>query len=196
MALPTLSGEFGVVKVQQLRFQPNGDAVLSMRLAADNSKYDRQTQSRTEGDKKAFVDISLWRQDAEAVAELNLQPGQKITISGPMYVREYDNTDGTKGKAVTVDAYAFGIKPKSVAQGGNQQNRQQQPQQNQNQQNQQNPMGNNPWPNQQNPQQNQNQQNQQQPQQNQQYQNQNQPQQNQQNQQGGWPQPGNDEPPF
>lgn len=190
MALPNLSGEFGITKEPELRFQPDGTAILGLRLAADDSKYDRQTQQRTQANKRVFVDVTLWRGDAEAVAEMGLKPGQKITINGPVYMREYDKNDGTKGQALTVDAYAFGIRPRPVSQGGNQQGGQQAPQQA------------NPWNNQPP------QQNQQAPQQGGGYQQapaQGYPQQNQQNQQmppqqnqqgGGWPQGGSDTPPF
>lgn len=193
MALPTTSGEFGVVAVRDLEFRPNGDAVLNMRLGADDSKYDRQTQKRTEPTKRIFVDVTLWRGDAEAVAEMSLQPGQKVTVSGPMYIREYRKQDGTPGQSATLDAYAFGIRPRPVSQAGNQQG---------GQQNQQAPQQANPWNNQPP------QQNQQAPQQGGGYQQapaQGYPQQNQQNQQmppqqnqqgGGWPQGGSDQPPF
>lgn len=206
MALPQISGEFGLTRAPELKFTPQGAAVMKLSLAADDSKYDRQTQQRTEATKKIFAETTIWRDDAEAVAEMNLQPGAKVMVGGPCQIRQFQKQDGTMGQVFEIEPYQFGVRGSTIAKalglgGGNQQGGNA-------------PQGNDPWstpPGQQQPQQAQQAQQYQQPAQNQQYQQQpmqgqpqqGQPQQYQQPQQGqpmqnnGFaPQPGNNQPPF
>lgn len=187
MPLPNLSGEYGLTKTPELRFTPSGSAVMNLSLAADDSKYDRETQQRSKADHNIFTETTIWRADAEAVAEMNLQPGAKVTVIGPSHMEEYQTQQGETRKKIVIEAYGFGVRPSSIPafkapqQGG--QGGQANPQQ-----------SNNPWVPPQNNQQ-QPQQQQPQPQQNGGYppqgypqQNQGYPQQNQPQQNGGYPQ--------
>lgn len=200
MPLPQISGEFGLTRAPELKFTPQGVAVMKLSLASDDSKYDRQTQQRSEATKKIYAETTLWRDDAEALAEMNLQPGAKVMVGGPCHIRKFQKQDGTEGQVFEIEPYQFGVRPAAVAKalglgGGNQQGGGA-------------PQGNDPWgtppgqqqqtvQNQQMQQQQMHPLYQQQPMQGQPMQGQQYPQQGQPMQNNGFaPQPGNDQPPF
>lgn len=72
----------------ELRYLPNGDAVLGFSVADDQGK-----------EKSAiFWSCSLFGKRAESLGQY-LTKGQKVTVSGTVTEREYTDKDGTKKKA-------------------------------------------------------------------------------------------------
>ena len=118
--LPILTGEFRTVKDPELRFTPAGKAVANVTVIASESKKNEQTGEWEDGDKTPFIGVSVWGPAAEAVAE-HITKGERVLVTGALFVREYDKSDGTKGSSIelkwaTVAAIPGG-KPKAQREG-------------------------------------------------------------------------------
>jgi single-strand DNA-binding protein len=93
MSLPTLTGVGRLTDDPELRFTPSGKAVAKVRLAFSDRKKDDAGQW-VDGD-TAFIDASVWGDEAEHVAE-SLQRGHEVLVSGKFKQREYVTKDGEK----------------------------------------------------------------------------------------------------
>lgn len=104
MRLPNISGEFRLVDDPELRFTPNGKAVTNVRLVASESKRNAADDGWEDGD-RVFLNASVWNQgqgtQAEDVAE-SFRKGQRVLVTGQLYVREYETRDGGKGQSAEV----------------------------------------------------------------------------------------------
>lgn len=69
------------------RFLPNGDAVLSFRVASDIGYGDRKSTN--------WFSCSIFGKRAEALAQY-LGKGQQVTVFGSLTLREWVNKDGAK----------------------------------------------------------------------------------------------------
>lgn len=123
MRLPTLTGEFRLTQDPELRFTPAGKAVCQLSLIASESRKNEQTGEWEDGDKTPFISASVWNQAAEAAAE-ELERGQRVLVSGQLYVREYERQDGSTGQSIelkwaTVAAVPGGKSKASRERAGN-----------------------------------------------------------------------------
>lgn len=122
MRLPILTGEFRLTQDPELRFTPAGKAVCSLSMIASESKKNPQTNEWEDGDKTPFLSVSLWEQAAEAAAE-TFTRGERVLVTGQMYVREYQRNDGTTGQSIELKwatvAPVPGGKPKGQREQGN-----------------------------------------------------------------------------
>lgn len=90
----------------ELRFTPSGDAVAKFRVASTPRYMDRTTQEWKDGE-PLFLDVSVWRSQAENVAE-TLTRGARVVVSGVLKQRSYEATDGTKRTVMEVTADEVG----------------------------------------------------------------------------------------
>jgi len=97
--LPTITIDGRLVADPELRFTGSGKAVCSFRVAASDSKKD--AAGNWETTEQIFIGISLWENEAETAAE-NYQKGDRVLVTGRIYEREYDKSDGTKGRSLEV----------------------------------------------------------------------------------------------
>lgn len=86
----------------ELRFTPSGAAVANFRIACNDRKFNRQTNEWEDGD-TAFVNVTVWRQTAENVAE-SVQRGQRVVVVGRLKTRQYETREGEKRISVECDA--------------------------------------------------------------------------------------------
>ena len=100
MALPK------VTAVGNLTFDPDFQVTASglsrcrLRIACnDRKKVDSEW---VDGD-TTFIDVTLWRNQAEAAAE-NLSKGNTIMVTGKLKVRNYEDKNGQKATAVEIEA--------------------------------------------------------------------------------------------
>ena len=91
----TIVGRIG--KVSELKYTPQGKAVVNFSVAVDNGKD-------SDGEKRAatWFEIALWEKQAE-----NLHPylvvGDRIGITGQVRLQVDEGRDGTKYPKLTVD---------------------------------------------------------------------------------------------
>lgn len=101
MSIPvTLVGN--LVKDPELRFTPSGDAVASFTVAV--SKRVRDTAGNWTEGPTSYVRCSLWRQQAEHLAE-SLAKGNRVMLTGEMRQREYEDGAGEKRSVWECEAH-------------------------------------------------------------------------------------------
>src|SRR5690349_22207728 len=99
MRLPNISGEFRAGDDPELRFTGSGKAVASLSVIATESRKNQQTNEWEDGDSTPWLSVSLWDRAAEALAESGIGKGDRVLVTGQLFVREYDRKDGTKGQS-------------------------------------------------------------------------------------------------
>lgn len=101
-----------LVKDPELRYTPNGIAVVSMTLAVN------RPFSGADGKREAdFINIVVWRKQAENAANY-LRKGSLTGIDGRLQSRSYDNSEGKKVfiTEVVADSVQF-LEPKGTTNG-------------------------------------------------------------------------------
>lgn len=96
----------------ELRFTQSGIAVASFTLAVDRNFKNAQGERETD-----FIDIVVWRQQAELCANY-LAKGKLAAVDGSLRIRSYETQDGQKRKAaeVVADSVRF-LSPKDSGGG-------------------------------------------------------------------------------
>lgn len=97
--LPTTTVDGRLVADPELKFTGSGKAVCNVRVAASDSRKDDQGNWQTA--EQIFLNVTLWEADGEAAADA-LQKGDRVLVTGRIYNREYEKSDGTKGYSLEV----------------------------------------------------------------------------------------------
>ena len=127
MAIPTISDVAGITATPELKFTNSGKAVLNMRLAFNDSKYDEQ-QGKWVNSKTFYVDGTAWEQTAERVAEW-LAQGDQVYVTGRLETQQWEQ-DGQKRSKPILNVQAIRkLAPAAKPQGQQQSNQGQQSQQ-------------------------------------------------------------------
>lgn len=107
-----LAGEIPITVVgnltadPELRFTPNGAAVVNFTVASTPRKFDKDTNKWVDGD-TVFMRCNAWRSTAENVAE-TLTRGMRVIASGTMRQRSYQTTEGEKRTSMEVEVDEVG----------------------------------------------------------------------------------------
>ena len=100
MPLPQITATGNLTRDPELRFLADGTPVASLTVACSKSKKDDAGNWQTLA--TVFLDVNLWRADAEAAAE-QLRKGDLVIVTGSLIVRDWEGKDGKTGKFVKVD---------------------------------------------------------------------------------------------
>lgn len=98
MSIPTITDIAGIINAPELRYTQSGKAVLSMRLAFNDSKYDDQ-QRKWVTTKSFYVDAQAWEQTAERLAEI-LAQGEQVYVVGRLETQSWEKDGEKKSKPV------------------------------------------------------------------------------------------------
>jgi single-strand DNA-binding protein len=90
-----------VVADPELRFTPSGAPVANFRIASTPRTFDRVTNEWKDGD-TLFLSVSVWRQQAENVAE-SISRGDRVIVVGRLGQRQYEK-DGERKSSYEVQA--------------------------------------------------------------------------------------------
>ncbi|MEU5343023.1 single-stranded DNA-binding protein [Streptomyces sp. NPDC020766] len=90
-----------VVADPELRFTPSGAAVANFRIASTPRTFDRTTNEWKDGD-TLFLSVSVWRQQAENVAE-SIKRGDRVIVVGRLGQRQYEK-DGERKSSYEIQA--------------------------------------------------------------------------------------------
>lgn len=90
-----------VVADPELRFTPGGAAVCNFRVASTPRTLDRATNEWKDGD-TLFLSVSVWRQQAENVAE-TIRRGDRVIVVGRLGQRHYEK-DGERKSSYEIQA--------------------------------------------------------------------------------------------
>lgn len=93
MAIPTISDVAGVIAEPELRYTANGKAVLNMRFAFNDSRYNDQTQ-QWENTRTFYVDGTAWEDVALRLAD-TIRSGDQVYVEGRLETQEWEK-DGQK----------------------------------------------------------------------------------------------------
>ena len=91
----------------ELRYTQSGVAVLNMRVAANDRVRDQETGEWRQGP-STFVTVTVWRRQAENLAE-SLAKGDQVLVIGELAQREYQTREGEKRTAYEVLAEHVGV---------------------------------------------------------------------------------------
>ena len=120
MSIPTIQGLAGITAEPDMRFTPAGKAVLSVRLAFSDRKYNDQTRE-WETSKTFYVDGTAWEQTAERLAE-QLHKGDQVYVEGRIETQQWEKDGEKKSKPVlqlrTVRKLEKGGQTQGQRQGG------------------------------------------------------------------------------
>lgn len=106
MAGETLTTVIGnVVADPELRFTPSGAAVANFRVASTPRTFDRITNEWKDGD-TLFLSVSVWRQQAENVAE-SIRRGDRVIVYGRLGQRQFEK-DGERKSSYEIQAEDVG----------------------------------------------------------------------------------------
>jgi single-strand DNA-binding protein len=98
MSIPTISDIAGIIAAPELKFTNSGKAILNVRLAFNDSKYDEQTQKWVNS-KTFYVDGQAWEQTAERLAD-QLAQGDQVYVTGRLETQSWEKDGEKKSKAV------------------------------------------------------------------------------------------------
>ncbi|MEU7170353.1 single-stranded DNA-binding protein [Micromonospora tulbaghiae] len=97
MSLPPIFGTARLLDDPELRFGASGVAVCRVRLAF-NSRRKNQETGQWEDSDTLFVDGTVFRQEAEHVAE-SLTRGMEVIVYGRIKTEQYETREGEKRSA-------------------------------------------------------------------------------------------------
>lgn len=89
-------------KDPELRFTPSGAAMAKFTVASTPRTYDKQTQVWKDGE-TLFLPVTVWRQQAEHVAESVVQ-GARVIVQGRLSQRSYEDREGQKRTVYELEA--------------------------------------------------------------------------------------------
>lgn len=85
----------------ELRWTNNGAAVAKFRVASTPRTFDREANEWKDGE-SLFLPCSVWRQQAEHVAE-SLTKGMRVIVVGRLKQRSYEDREGVKRTVFELD---------------------------------------------------------------------------------------------
>ncbi len=88
-----------------LKKTQDGTRIASFRVASNQRKFDRESQSWVDGD-SLFVSVTCWRDLAKHVAS-SLVKGDPVIVMGRLYTRQYE-MEGQKRSITELDARTVG----------------------------------------------------------------------------------------
>lgn len=86
----------------EMRFTPSGVAVAKFTVASTPRTYNKTSQAWEDG-QTLFLPVTVWRQQAENVAE-SVVRGCRVVVQGRLSQRSYEDREGQKRTVYEVEA--------------------------------------------------------------------------------------------
>lgn len=103
----------GSIAEPDMRFSPQGKAMLNLRINATYRRLNKQTNEWEDQGAQLWYGATLWERDAERWAEL-LHKGDQVSVRGIHVKREYQARDGSTVLADDIaNARMLGYRPKA-----------------------------------------------------------------------------------
>lgn len=118
MAIPTISDIAGITADPELKHTNSGKAILNIRLAFNDSKFNEETR-KWDTVKTFYVDAQAWEQTAERLYD-QLAKGDQVYVTGRIETQSWEK-DGEKKSKPVMNLQA--VRKLAKAEGGNQQQR-------------------------------------------------------------------------
>ena len=114
----TITGNMG--HEANLKFTPSGRAVLGFSLA-DTPRRKNGLGEWEDAGETLWVDVSIWGEEAEDLAERMAGYKGRVTVTGRLGVRSYEAKDGTERQVVTLNADSVAMHARRKSSGASQQ---------------------------------------------------------------------------
>lgn len=102
----------------ELRYTPQGKAVVNLRLPLRNRVKDTQSGEWRDETEPIWVDAPFWEQEAERIVN-TVRNGDRVTVEGTLIKRTYQKQDGGMGEAFELKYPKFlGVIPGNRNGGG------------------------------------------------------------------------------
>jgi len=98
MSIPTIQGLAGITADPEIRYTPQGKAVLSVRLAFSDRKFNEQTRE-WDTSKSFYVDGTAWEDTAERLSQ-QLAKGDQVYVEGRLETQSWEKDGEKKSKPV------------------------------------------------------------------------------------------------
>jgi single-strand DNA-binding protein len=102
-----------LVSDPELRYTPSGQAVAKFRIASTPRSFDKAS-SEWKDQPSLFLDVNVWRQAGENVAE-SLQRGMRVIVTGRLEQRSYETKQGEKRTVYEITADEVGPSLKNAS---------------------------------------------------------------------------------
>lgn len=106
MTLPTITIVGSLGADPELRYTSGGIAVVSLSIAVNDRKLNRQTNEWEDGDMQWYR-ASVWRDFAEHVAG-SLTKGMRVIAQGRLRQRSYETREGEKRSTIELEVDEIG----------------------------------------------------------------------------------------
>lgn len=94
-----------VTDMRPRRVGPDGSLVLNFRVASNERRFDKASESWADGD-SLYLSVSCWRRLAENAA--SLVKGDPVIVIGKLRTREWTTDQGERRSVVEMEASAVG----------------------------------------------------------------------------------------
>ena len=121
MSIPTIQGLAGITAEPDMKYTPAGKAVLSIRLAFSDRKFNEQTRE-WDTTKSFYVDGTAWEDTAERLSQ-QLAKGDQVYVEGRLETQSWEK-DGEKKSKPALQLRT--VRKLEKGNGGNQQGQAQQ----------------------------------------------------------------------
>lgn len=98
MSIPTIQGLAGITAEPDMKYTPAGKAVLSVRLAFSDRKFNEQTRE-WDTTKSFYVDGTAWEETAERLAQ-QLAKGDQVYVEGRLETQSWEKDGDKRSKPV------------------------------------------------------------------------------------------------
>lgn len=96
MAIPTIQGIAGIITDPEQRVTGSGTAILTFRLAFNDSKFNEQT-NKFENSRSFFVDTTAWDDVAKRLAG-TINKGDQVYVEGRLETQSWEKGGEKKSK--------------------------------------------------------------------------------------------------
>jgi len=98
MSIPTIQGLAGITAEPDMKYTPAGKAVLSIRLAFSDRKFNEQTRE-WDTTKSFYVDGTAWEETAERLSQ-QLAKGDQVYVEGRLETQSWEKDGDKRSKPV------------------------------------------------------------------------------------------------
>lgn len=98
MSIPTIQGLAGITAEPDMKYTPAGKAVLSVRLAFSDRKFNEQTRE-WDTTKSFYVDGTAWEETAERLSQ-QLAKGDQVYVEGRLETQSWEKDGDKRSKPV------------------------------------------------------------------------------------------------
>jgi single-strand DNA-binding protein len=98
MSIPTIQGLAGITADPDMKYTPQGKAVLSVRLAFSDRRFNEQTRE-WDTTKSFYVDGTAWEETAERLSQ-QLAKGDQVYVEGRLETQSWEKDGDKRSKPV------------------------------------------------------------------------------------------------